>query len=178
VHAQEPRGKSLHQKADIIVTSNPQITLFMRFADCVPIYLYDPHTQTIGMVHAGWLGTVRRAAEVAVQAMNQTFGSSPSSILAGIGPSIGPDHYEVGENVIKQFSSSFGAQASEHIINKDEKTYLNLWSANQHLLMEQGVSEIEIAGVCTVCNNDDWFSHRAERGKTGRFAGLLNLGLG
>jgi YfiH family protein len=175
VHADGPRGNSPPKKADIIITSNPEITLFMRFADCVPIYLYDPHTPAICIAHAGWLGTVRRAAEVAVRAMITTFGSSPENLLAGIGPSIGPDHYEVGQEVLTQFSSSFGASASDHIVEHEQRSYLNLWSANKHLLEEQGVSEIETAGICTACENEDWFSHRAEHGETGRFAAIFNL---
>lgn len=175
VHAKLPRGNNPALKADIIITSNPQVTLFMRFADCVPIYIYDPQAHAIAMVHAGWLGTVRRAAEIAVKAMIATFGSSAEHLLAGIGPSIGPDHYEVGQDVLTQFSASFGEHASQHIIAREQQTFLNLWSANQYLLEQQGVSEIEIAGVCTACHNDDWFSHRAEQGRTGRFAALFNL---
>ena len=175
VHAEKPRGNSSPIKADIIISSNPEITLFMRFADCVPIYLYDPNTPAICIAHAGWLGTVRRAAEIAVGAMIQTFGTSPENLLAGIGPSIGPDHYEIGQDVLTQFSSSFGAQASDHIVEHDRRSYLNLWSANKYLLEEQGVSEIEMAGICTVCENGDWFSHRAEHGETGRFAAIFNL---
>jgi YfiH family protein len=126
------------------------------------------------MVHAGWLGTVRRAAEAAVKAMVEAFGSSPGDLVAGIGPSIGPDHYEIGEDVHSQFSSSFGPQAEEFFQDKNGRHYLNLWSANQHLLETQGVSKIEVAGLCTSCENVDWFSHRAERGRTGRFAALLS----
>jgi YfiH family protein len=175
VHAERPRGNAPPKKADIIMTSNPEITLFMRFADCVPIYLYDPQVPAICIAHAGWLGTVRRAAEVAVMAMKHTFGTSPENLLAGIGPSIGPDHYEVGEEVLTQFSSSFGTHASDHIVVEHRRSYLNLWSANRHLLEVQGVTEIETAGICTACENEDWFSHRAEHGETGRFAALLNL---
>jgi YfiH family protein len=147
----------------------------MRFADCVPIFLLDPQIPAIGMVHTGWLGTVRRAAEAAVQAMINTFMCSPENILAGIGPSIGPDHYQVGPDVIEQFSASFGVDASEHILVDGQETYLDLWSANQYLLQEQGVKQIEIAKICTVCHNYDWFSHRAERGSTGRFAAVFGL---
>ncbi len=177
VHADQPRGSDPPQKADIIITANPAITLFMRFADCVPIYLFDPVTPAIGMAHAGWLGTVRRAAEAAVRAMQATFGSKPQDMLAGIGPSIGPDHYEVGQDVIDAFNSSYGSKASKHILQRGPKRFLNLWSANKSILEQEGVGVIEIAGICTVCDNHDWYSHRAEKGKTGRFAALFNLEL-
>ncbi len=175
VHATEPRGSAPPLKADIIITANPAVTLFMRFADCVPIFLLDPITPAIAMVHAGWLGTVRRAAEIAVDAMAQAFGTSPDQVVAGIGPSVGPDHYEVGQDVIDQFTASFGREATNHIHQKDRRKYLDLWSANQYLLQSMGVENIENAGICTVCHNDDWFSHRAERGSTGRFAAIFSL---
>jgi YfiH family protein len=174
VQAKEPRGTMPFVQADILISETPGITLFMRFADCVPIFLYDPQKAAIGMVHAGWLGTVRRAAEAAVQGMIQAFGSSPGDLLAGIGPSIGPDHYEIGEDVIRQFSLSFGPIAEDFIQNRNGIHYLDLWAANQHLLEAQGLSMIEVAGHCTVCENTDWFSHRAEQGRTGRFAALLS----
>ncbi len=90
-----------HKPADIILTDQPGITLFMRFADCVPILLFDPNKRAIGIVHAGWQGTVLKAAEIAVEAMVRLFKSNPMDIIAGIGPSIGPDHYEVGNKVTK-----------------------------------------------------------------------------
>ena len=175
VHAHAPRGEAAPQQADILISSTPGIALFMRFADCVPIFLYDPRKHAIGMVHAGWLGTVRRAVDAAVQAMAQEFGSSPRDILAAIGPSIGPDHYEVGEDVRGQFTSNFGPRAEDFFVTRKGKLYLDLWAANQYLLEEQGLSEIEIAGICTACSTDDWFSHRAEEGSTGRFGAVLSL---
>jgi YfiH family protein len=175
VLAREPRQEASLQQADILISDVPGVTLFMRFADCVPIFLYDPRNHAIAMVHAGWLGTVLKAAETAVRAMVREFGSVPAHLLAAIGPSIGPDHYEVGEDVYAQYSSSFGAQAEPFFILKDGRRYLDLWSANRYLLETLGVGEIETAGICTFCHNGDWFSHRAEKGRTGRFAALLSL---
>lgn len=175
IHAHKPRGEASPQQADILVSATPGIALFMRFADCVPILLYDPRKHAIGMVHAGWLGTVRRAVEAAVQAMTREFDSVPKDIVAAIGPSIGPDHYEVGDDVYEQFSSSFGPGADEFFATRKGRMYLDLWAANQFMLEEQGLSEIEIAGLCTACSTDDWFSHRAEKGSTGRFGAFLSL---
>jgi YfiH family protein len=98
-------------KADAIITDNPEVTLFMRFADCVPILLYDPGRGAVGIVHAGWQGTVKRVAAAAVQSMQAAFGSRPADIIAGVGPSIGPDHYEVGADVVARVRESFGAEA-------------------------------------------------------------------
>ena len=112
VYADAPRPLDTdYQKADIMLTDNPQVTLFMRFADCTPIFLYDPKKQVVGIVHSGWLGTVRGAARAAVQAMQKRYDSTPADILAAIGPSIGPDHYEIGEDVIAQVQDVFGADA-------------------------------------------------------------------
>ncbi len=173
VVADGPRNDRPHTKGDIILTDDPGVTLLMRFADCVPILLYDPHRRAIGIAHAGWLGTVRRAAEFAVQAMVETFQSNPADIMAGLGPSIGPDHYTVGAEVVEQIEASFGRDASRHLERRNGKTYLDLWSANRALLQEQGVIQIEVAQICTACHINDWYSHRSEGGKTGRFGAAI-----
>lgn len=162
-------------KADIILTDQPEVTLYMRFADCVPILLHDPNKNVIGIAHAGWMGTVRGAARAAVEGMQARYGSKPEDILAAVGPSIGPDHYEVGPDVIEKVKESFSAQADDLIESRDGRTYLDLWKANRVQLQNAGVRQIEVAGLCTACHLDDWFSHRAEKGKTGRFGALMAL---
>lgn len=162
-------------KADIILTDRPEVTLYMRFADCVPLLLHDPVKGVIGIAHAGWLGTVRGAGRAAIQAMQEHYGSRPADILAGIGPSIGPDHYEVGADVIDQVREAFGEQAEQLIVSHAGRTHLDLWKANQLQLQEAGVEKIETSGVCTACHLEDWFSHRAEKGRTGRFGALMAL---
>ncbi|HVN17083.1 MAG TPA: peptidoglycan editing factor PgeF [Anaerolineales bacterium] len=162
-------------KADIILTDKPEVTLFMRFADCVPILLHDPKKNVIGIAHAGWMGTVRGAGRAAIEGMQLRYGSKPEDILAAIGPSIGPDHYEVGADVIEQVNESFGEQAKGLIEMREGRTYLDLWKANQIQLQNAGVQQIEVAGLCTACHLDDWYSHRAEKGKTGRFSALMAL---
>lgn len=176
IYADVPRPLDTpYQKADIMLTDNPQVTLFMRFADCTPILLYDPVKQVIGIVHSGWLGTVRGAARAAVKAMQERYASNPADILAAVGPAIGPDHYEVGKDVITQVQNAFGAEAQSLLEKHAESIHFNLWKANQLLLAKAGVGQIEIAGICTACHTDDWFSHRAEKGKTGRFGALIAL---
>jgi len=164
-----------YQKADIILTDKLDVTLFMRFADCVPILVHDSVKGVIGVSHAGWLGTVRDVAGATVDTMRERYGSNPSDVIACIGPSIGPDHYEVGDDVITQVRQTFGGDASLMLPLHGGKTHFNLWKANQYLLERAGVSQIEIAGICTACHTDDWFSHRAEKGKTGRFGALISL---
>ncbi|PKN92872.1 MAG: peptidoglycan editing factor PgeF [Chloroflexi bacterium HGW-Chloroflexi-6] len=165
-------------KADGIITDNLDVTLFMRFADCTPILLYDPRHPAVGIVHAGWLGTVRKAASAAVAAMQAAYGSDPADILAAIGPSIGPDHYEVGPEVVEQATHAFGADASSLFHqNSGPRSHFDLWAANRLALRQAGLQEqnIETAGICTACNPQDWYSHRGQKGKTGRFGALIAL---
>lgn len=164
-----------YQKADIILTDKPEVTLFMRFADCVPILVHDPVKRVVGIAHAGWKGTVRDVAGAAVSKLRERYGSKPSDIIACIGPSIGPDHYEVGQDVITQVKQTFGNDAGLVLQTNHEGIHFDLWKANQYLLERTGVSQIEQAGICTACHTDDWFSHRAEKGRTGRFGALISL---
>ncbi len=176
VVAQAPRRpEEPHQKADIIFTDKPDVTLYMRFADCVPIFLYEPHSGVVGLVHAGWLGTVRGATRAAVESMVREYDVRPADILAGIGPSIGPDHYEVGPDVVAQVEQAFAKESQQLIERREGRTYLDLWTANKIQLQLAGVEQVETAGLCTACHLDDWFSHRAEKGKTGRFGALIAL---
>ena len=163
------------QKADILFTDNPEVSLFMRFADCVPLLFHDPKKNVIGISHAGWMGTVKGVAEVSVQAMQERYGSNPQDIVVGIGPSISADHYEVGEEVAAQFREKYGKDSEQVVQVRDEKIYLDLWAANALQLQKMGVEHIQISGLCTACHLDDWYSHRAEKGKTGRFGVLLAM---
>jgi YfiH family protein len=147
----------------------------MRFADCVPVLLHDPVRRVIGLAHAGWLGTIRGVARSAIENMQKRYGSEPRDILAAIGPSIGPDHYEVGQDVIQKIEESFGEKAEGLVGWRDGRSYLDLWKANRLQLEQAGVQQIEVAEVCTACHLEDWFSHRAEKGKTGRFGAIMAL---
>jgi YfiH family protein len=175
VQARAPCRDRSPSQADAIITDNPQVTLFMRFADCVPIMLYDPARRAIGLVHAGWMGTVRGTARAAVEAMIEAYHTDPRDLQAGIGPSIGPDHYAVGSDVVALVEKAFGAQAERHLQVRDGRTHLDLWSANEAILESCGVRSIEVAEICTACHVEDWFSHRREHGVTGRFGALIGL---
>lgn len=164
-----------HIKADTILTDRRDVTLFMRFADCVPILLADPVRRVVGLVHAGWQGTVKRAAQAAVEAMQTRYGSNPADIRACIGPSIGPDHYEIGPDVAAQVRTSFNGQAERLLLKHNGRVHLDLWTANRLTLQEAGVLQIEVSEICTACHTEDWYSHRREHGRTGRFGVLLAL---
>lgn len=161
-------------KADGIITNRPGVSLFQRFADCVPILFYDPKHRAVGIVHSGWRGTVNRAAASPVKAMAEAYGTRPADLIVGIGPSIGPDHYDVGLEVIEAVRDAF-PNSDGLLIDRGGKTVFDLWAANEHVLREAGVEQIEIAGMCTACHTDLFFSHRAEGGKTGRFGAVIAL---
>ena len=164
-----------HIKADAIITRQPKVSLLMRFADCTPILLFDPVSRAIGIAHAGWVGTVEKIAEKTVLAMVKYYGSNPSDIIAAIGPSIGPDHYSVGRDVLERVQYSFPENFDKVIFYQNSRIYFDLWKANQIVLSEIGVRKIEISGICTCCNLTDWYSHRGENGLTGRFGVVLGL---
>ncbi len=166
-----------HVKADAILTDTEGISLFMRFADCVPVLLFDPDRRVVGLAHAGWQGTVKRTVSATVDAMRDRYGVNPVNILAAIGPSIAAHHYEVGPEVIEQVESAFGMDAARLITTNGDSTHgqFDLWAANRLILEESGVKNIEITDFCTACRLEDWYSHRGEKGKTGRFGVLIAL---
>jgi YfiH family protein len=161
---------------DVLVTNEPGMLLLLKFADCVPVVLWDPVRRVIGLAHAGWRGTVLGAPAAAVEAMVEQFGSSPEDILAGIGPSIGPCCYQVGPDVEKMAAHVFaGAGVLQR--GDDEEVRFDLWSANSETLMRAGVNEEKVvkAGICTRCRSDLFFSHRASGGTAGRFGALVGI---
>jgi YfiH family protein len=176
VRADAPRPlHTPHRKADAILTDRPEVSLFMRFADCTPVLLVDPVQRVVGLAHAGWKGTVQRVAAAAVEAMGAAYGTRPENVLAAIGPSIGAHHYPVGPEVVAEARAAFGADASGLLETHNGSTHFDLWAANRLALEGAGVREIEVAGLCTACGLDDWYSHRAEAGRTGRFGALIAL---
>lgn len=162
-----------HKKADVIITDRNNITLFMRFADCVPILFFDPIHHVIGIAHAGWQGTLNRICERTVHTMKSRYNSCPNDIMAGIGPSIGPDHYQIGPEVVEKVYQAFGKDSSELLLQYNGKDYFNLWEANRLILSQAGVKNIQVAEICTACHLEDWYSHRGENGTTGRFGALI-----
>lgn len=164
-----------HEQADAIVTNRPDVTLMMRFADCVPVLFYDPERRVVAIAHAGWKGTVNKIVKETVAQMKKEYGCHPEKILAGIGPSIGPDHYEIGPDVIQEVEKGYPEHVGDLLRQVGDQTYFDLWNANRLALQESGVERIQLAGVCTACHSEDWFSHRGEKGRTGRFGAVLCL---
>ena len=161
--------------ADGMVTKEPGILLLMRFADCVPIFLYEPSVQAVGIAHAGWKGTVLHVASEAVRMMQSEYGADPEKMVVGIGPSIGPDHYQIGQEVVQDVKRSFPDEWNKILVEDTDGVKLDLWTANEILLKRAGVRKIEVAELCTACNLKEWFSHRGEKGRTGRFAAVIGI---
>jgi hypothetical protein len=161
-------------QGDIILTNKPNVTLFMRYADCVPLIYVDPVKKALALAHAGWRGALLRVAAKAVDAMRQHYGSRPEDLLVGIGPAISVKNYEVGTEVVTEVQAAFG-EGGDLLPRYGESTHFDLVAANRRLLEEAGVRNIEDAELCTFENQQDWFSHRGSGGKTGRFGVLLAL---
>lgn len=172
-------GSTEHESAikgiDGMVTKTPEICLMVLQADCVPVLFYDPEQKVIGIAHAGWGGTITKVAENTISVMAKEYNSVSEDVIVGIGPSIGPCCYEVKLDVVEKVQKNLGNN-EEIITVRSNKYYLDLWKANKIQLLNSGVAEenINIAGVCTRCNNHIFFSARASKNNTGRFgAGIM-----
>ncbi|MFN2122650.1 MAG: peptidoglycan editing factor PgeF, partial [Candidatus Promineifilaceae bacterium] len=144
---------------DGIITNEPGCALTMNFADCAPIFLYDPQKQAMGLGHAGWLGSTRDLPGALVRAMTETFGSNPADLIAAIGPCIGPCCYEVGEPLISSVLEAF--EDGESLLIKQPnggRPHYDLPEANRRNLERAGVITIEQSGLCTACRTDLFFS--------------------
>jgi len=164
---------------DGLVTNVPGLVLVTSYADCVPLYFVDPVNKAIGLSHSGWKGTVGRIGEVTIQKMQELYGSDPGDILACIGPSICRDCYEVSQDVAEKFQEIFPQALWERIMDdKGKGKYqLDLWESNRLILLEAGIREehLAVTDLCTCCNPELLFSHRATQGKRGNLAAFLGL---
>lgn len=163
-------------QADALITNQPGIPLVQRFADCTPILYYDPHKNAIGLAHAGWRGTVKGVAANVIHAMKAAYACQPQDIQVVIGPSISVDCYQVGEEVVAAVQQYFGT--TEGMVRRDPDdgtAYFDLWAANERALRQVGVQDVSVMGLCTYQTTADFYSHRAENGRTGRFGVVMTL---
>ena len=164
---------AVHPETDALLTADPGVVLMLRFADCVPVLFYDRRRRVIGLTHAGWRGVAVGVVPATVETMVQAFDCRPADLWAGVGPSIGPCCYEVGPEVVEQVSAAVNGR--EPFRYENGRVHLDLWAAVGGQLKEAGVGQIELSKLCTACHTEDWFSHRAEGGKTGRFGVVMGL---
>lgn len=159
---------------DALVTNAPGTPILMRFGDCTPVFFYDRVQRVAGIAHAGWRGVAAGSVGATVLTMVTQMKSDPADIWAGIGPAIGPCCYEVGPEVVTavQTACPSGADLARAV---NGRVYLDLPGAVRSQLRAVGVQEIEASGLCTSCRVDEFFSHRAEGGRTGRFGVIVEL---
>jgi len=200
IHVLRAHGGSI-MAGDGLVTNIPGIAIAILTADCLPVLLADKKNRVVGAFHAGWRGTVKRIAAKGLGTMRHEFGSRPEDIYAAIGPGIQKCCYAVGDDLRTEFESQFSyarelfqeVQQSDPVREKYPLLFLNarapghgdrcvrlhldLSEANRRQLIEAGVPEkqITVSGKCTACDTANFFSHRAERGHTGRMMSVAGI---
>lgn len=192
--------KQDYTDVDGLMTDVPGVVLATFYADCVPLYFVDPVHRAIGLAHSGWRGTVNDIAGEMIRKMQLRYGTDPAELFTAIGPSICQDCYEVSEDVIDQFRSAYPQelwpeifceqevyrnaknteakiQAAHAAAGSDRKFQLNLWEACRQNLLRAGIwpERIEVTDLCTCCNPEILFSHRASHGKRGNLAAFLGI---
>lgn len=163
---------------DGLITNSPDVVLSAFFADCVPLYFVDPVNKAIGLSHSGWRGTVQRMGRATIEAMAREFGTDPADLICAVGPCICRDCYEVSADVAEQFAKEFPGH--EDALLRDDhngKFHLDLKAANRIVLEEAGVpaGQISVSDVCTCCEPEFLFSHRASKGRRGNLGAFMGL---
>ena len=166
-----------YENVDGLITKEKGLVLSTFYADCVPIYLVDPVREVIGLCHSGWKGTVKEIGAGTVRMMQETFGCEPADIHGAIAPSICQECYEVSEDVITEFRKTFDNAEALFYEKPNGRYQLNLWYACKRSLQKAGLKpeHIEVTDICTCCNPDYLFSHRASMGKRGNLGAFLML---
>lgn len=166
-------------ETDALVTNKPGVCICVQTADCVPILLFDPVNNVVSAVHAGWRGTVGKIVSIAVEKMVSNYGSSAENIVAAFGPSISPEIYEVGDEVVEAAQKFIPNTELTLRKNSSGKFHFNLWEANKQLLLGCGLkdSNIEVLGECSFLERDKYYSARRDGIETGRIVSGIMLKL-
>lgn len=164
-----------YSDTDALILAQKNLGIFLNFADCTPIILYDEKQKIGAIAHAGWRGTAQKIAQLTVQKMGTDFGSNPADIVAVIGPAIGFCCYNVGEEVYQKLSTTVENFEGLYEI-REGKIFVDLKNINRQQLEEIGIQKIDVCPYCTVHNNDKFFSYRNENGTTKRHSAVLRLG--
>jgi polyphenol oxidase len=175
VHVTHGISKQDLMETDALITNERGLCLAVMSADCVPILMYDEANGAVAAIHSGWRGTVAKILEKTLHAMHERYGTRGEDVIAGVGPSVCQDSYEVGEEVVESVKGSFKNASELLVATSPGKAKLDLWKANKVQLLDFGVKEnrIEISDLCTVKNNEYFFS--ARKGDAGRFAAGIML---
>lgn len=186
--ADRGRGRVDHGDAiagkDAIMTDVPGVLLVSYYADCVPLYFYDRRHRAIALAHAGWRGTAGAIAAATVSAMQQAYGSRPEELLAAVGPAIGQCCYEVDQPVLQAMEplvsdAEAGGVPRGSMVGPlaDGRAAINLKEINRQIMIKAGImpSNIELTKWCTSCGHSEFYSYRAEQGRTGRMASWIGM---
>ena len=177
-------GKGIVRDSDItetdgLMTDVPGIPLMTFYADCVPVFFYDPVKKVVAMNHSGWKGTVAKISKCMIERLGDEYGTDPSDLICAVGPSICKDCYEVSEDVADQFKMAYTEFQVPQIVypKEDGKYLLDLHRANYFNLVDAGVTpeKIDITNICTCCNSEWLFSHRASKGFRGNLGAVIML---
>lgn len=184
VVTKEDIGKGITVSSDIkgidgLITDERDIPLMTFYADCVPLYFYDPVRHVVALAHSGWKGTVKKIGAIMVDKMNKLYGSQKNDIICAIGPSICRNCYEVSSDVALQFEKAYTEEEIKNILfpKGNDKFLLDLHQACKYNLINAGISRENIAmpDLCTCCNSNILFSHRATKGMRGNLAAVIML---
>jgi len=159
---------------DALILTEKNLAIFLNFADCTPVILYDKNQNIGAVVHAGWRGTAQKIAPLTVQKMIKDYNSRQENITALIGPAIGFCCYNVGEDVLKKLSATVNDFSGLSEI-KEGKIFVDLKNINRRQLEENGIKQIDVCPYCTVHNNDMFYSYRNENATTLRHSAVLKL---
>ena len=172
-----PEGRALLQ-GDALYTCDPNLLLGILTADCVPVLVADTRTHAVAAFHAGWRGTLSRIVEHGIATLRHDFDSRPEDLIAAIGPSIGACCFAIGPEVREEFNSQFAYAAD--LFSDGPPLHMDLWEANRRQLLDAGLHSSAITALahCTACTRlpdgrRQYFSHRAEKGHTGRMLSLI-----
>lgn len=165
------------KEVDALITAEKGVCLATFYADCTPILILDTKNRVIASVHSGWRGTLSKIAQKTVLKMKDEFGSLPKDLICVTGPSIKQCHFEVGIEVFDKFKDEFGKLCEKNTISKNDKFYIDTDALNHQSMIDVGIliENISVCSICTYCNNETFFSHRGDGGKTGRMCAVIEL---
>ncbi len=167
-------SKHAYPDTDALILKDKNLGIFLNFADCTPVILYDEKQNIGAIAHAGWRGTAQKIAPLTVQKMITEFKSKPKDIIAIIGPAIGFCCYNVGQEVYEKLSQTVKTFNGLYEIRQGN-IFVDLKNINKQQLLEIGVEKIDVCPYCTVCNNENFFSYRKENATTSRHSAVIKL---
>jgi len=159
-----------YKEVDSLITDNPNLAIYLNFADCTPVILYDYKNNIGAISHAGWRGTVQKIAPLTVNKMVEVYNSNPKNIIAVIGPCISFPCFETSSEIVEKLSKTINNPKGLF-----DSRHADLKGINKQQLVEIGVEQIDVCPYCTVLDNDKFFSYRKENGTTLRHSAVLKL---